>query len=342
MRPAWASSPTDFREIRIPADRPVWFVSDLHLGDGSASDAFMGKDRLLLALLDEVDAERGTLVIVGDAVDLLQAHDFTPVVRAHGKLLRRLSDLAGDGRCIYLHGNHDHDMRMYQDLLRFDVAARLWIGDDVVVMHGHQFDPWIGEDVLSAGLATRMHHGLEKLLGTWFRLPLHDFYSPGNRVFLWTAYRAWQLLKARNWVLRRVGLGAMAARSEAFTTFWSKNDAGDPMGIARPALAWARTHGAKAVVCGHSHMPGNVEEGGARYINTGSWTFHWAQATRYADGAFTVRDRVTGRTYGDELYRPLMSGELDHVTFDRWWRNQYLGWFRFRTAELRQRYGTAR
>ena len=37
---------------RIAADGRIWFVSDLHLGDGTPSDAFFGKDKLLMALCD--------------------------------------------------------------------------------------------------------------------------------------------------------------------------------------------------------------------------------------------------------------------------------------------------
>lgn len=342
MKPEWARTPVPTREARIDASRPVWFVSDLHLGDGSPSDAFMGKDRPLLALLDEIEAADGRLVIVGDAVDFLQANDITPVVKAHGKLLRRLGELAGAHRVWYLHGNHDHDMRVFQDLLRFEVCGQLWVGDDVVVLHGHQFDPWIGENVEHAGWATRVHHGLERRFGVWLRLPLADFYSASNRAFLWFSYQVWRGLKLRNRVLRRAGLTRMADHSEAFTRFWARSEAGDPMEMTMPALAFARERGARAIVCGHSHMPGNFVHDGVRYVNTGSWTFHWAQTVRYADGAFTCQDRLSGVTYGDTLYRPLLDGDLDHLDFDRWWRNQYLGWFRFRGGALRQTYGTVK
>jgi outer membrane biogenesis lipoprotein LolB len=49
-----------------------------------------------------------------------------------------------------------------------------------------------------------------------------------------------------------------------------------------------------------------------------------------------VRDWISGREFGDELYRPALDGVLAHLTFERWWRNQYLGWFRYRSAELRR------
>jgi hypothetical protein len=83
-------------------------------------------------------------------------------------------------------------------------------------------------------------------------------------------------------------------------------------------------------------MPANVVLDGVRYVNCGSWTFGWAQYAVLDNGVATVRDWLSGRVYGDELYRPLLDGDLDRLTFDRWWRNQYLGWFRYRSGELRR------
>lgn len=337
MSYAWSAKAPDAVVRRIDADRPVYFVSDLHLGDGGASDAFMGKDRALLALLDEVRKKGARLVIGGDAVDLLQARDLTPVLRAHGKLLRALSDLADTHGVHYICGNHDDDLRLYKDLLRWDVCTRLWIGPDVAVQHGHEWDPWIGQHIERAGLATRVHHEAERLLGVWLRIPLGDFYNRGNRLFYWVVHKAWLALKARNVVYRKLGFQEAAQRSEDAVTYWVRNEAGDPMLMFRPALAWARANGARTVVCGHSHMPANVAVDGVRFVNTGSWTFGWAQYAVLEDGAFTVRDWVSGREYLDELYRPLLEGDLDHLDMDRWWRNQYLGWLRFRSGELRRR-----
>ena len=72
-------------------------------------------------------------------------------------------------------------------------------------------------------------------------------------------------------------------------------------------------------------------------MNTGSWTFRQAQVTRLEAGVFTVRDRISGIEYGRQLYNTVLAGELDDLHFERWWRNQYLGWLRFRKGELRRR-----
>ncbi|MFZ5478548.1 MAG: metallophosphoesterase family protein [Myxococcota bacterium] len=337
----WSHPASDPIVRRIPADRPVYVVSDLHLGNGLRGDTFMGKDRELLRLVERAREEGARLVIAGDAIDFLQAHDLTPVVKAHGKLLRALSDMASEHDVIYICGNHDDDFRVYRDFFRFDVCSRLWIGDDVVVEHGHRFDPWIGPNVQGSNAIARFHHFVEQTFHVWIRLPIADFYNWGNRVAFWLFHKWAVTMQARNALLKRVGLGALARRSEEVIDYWVFNEAGDPMRMLGPAVAFAKQELARVVVCGHSHMPANFVKDGVRFVNTGSWTFGWAQYARYAGGEFTVRDWITGREYRDDLYKPLLEGHLDHLTFDRWWRNQYLGWFRFRSGELRRRSGLA-
>ncbi|MDP2317554.1 MAG: metallophosphoesterase [Pseudomonadota bacterium] len=332
----WSAGPHQRVVRRIPADRPVWVVSDLHLGNGGRSDSFMGKDRALFALLDQVRAAGATLVINGDAIDFLQAGDFTAVLHAHGKLLRAFADLAATHGVWYVVGNHDQDLHVYRDLLRFEVCDELWIGEDTLVEHGHGFDPWIGANLNESDGATRFHHWVEHAFGTWIRLPLADFYTRGNRVCFWLFHKYTRWLALRNTCLRKLGMEGPIKKAEFFVDYWVRNEAGDPMLMFRPALAAARARGATTVVCGHSHMPANVLSEGTRFVNCGSWTFGWAQYAVLDGGTATVRDWLSGREYGDELYRPLLDGELDRLTFDRWWRNQYLGWFRFRSGELRR------
>ncbi len=334
MSYAWAKSADSGRELRISGDRPLWFVSDLHLGNGRGSDTFMGKDKRLCTLLEQVRREGARLVICGDAIDLLQANNLTPVIRAHGELLRQLSNMPEDQRVIYIHGNHDDDIKVYADLLRFEVCERLRVGDELIALHGHQFD-FSMADLTRAARATHLHHELERRLGIWIRIPLAAFYNFGNRAAIWGAYRWYQWMKVRNKALRALGFDAIAEHSERLATHWIRHDQGSGMDLMPGAIAYARAQGVPAVVCGHSHLPGNLVQDGIRYVNTGSWTFDWSQATRYHRGVFEVTDRATGREYTDQLYRRLLSGDITHLNFDRWWKNQYLGWLRFRAGELK-------
>ncbi len=335
---AWSwSEPVDVtREKRISPERPVYFISDLHLGDGTRSDIFMAKDRALLELLARVRDEGARLVICGDAIDFHQAWGITRVLKAHGQLLRALSDLADKNGVIYIYGNHDYDIALFSELFRWDVCARLRIGADIVVQHGHQFDPFIGPELKSSAVMTRVHHLVERLTGTWIRMPLHEFYTPGNRLAYWLFHKLWLLGKLRNAAYRKLGLGALAESAERFARYWVRSESGDPMEMLWPSLKSATDLGASTIVCGHAHMPGNVLHEGVRYINTGSWTYAWAHYAYFDGDRFLVRDWLSGREFGDELYRPALEGYLEHLDFDRWWRNQYLGWFRYRSAELRR------
>src|SRR6185503_843248 len=80
---SWAKA----KSIQIPGeqppDQPLYIISDLHLGDGTRSDAFMGKDKELLSFLEKVRSEGAHLVVGGDAIDFPQAWSFTRILRAH-------------------------------------------------------------------------------------------------------------------------------------------------------------------------------------------------------------------------------------------------------------------
>ena len=138
---------------RLPADARIYLISDLHLGDGTRSDAFLGKDRDLIEFLEKVRREKAHLVIGGDAIDFHQAWAISRVLRAHARLFGELSrlaarsDEAADGeeplRVIYIWGNHDYDISLFKDLFRFEVCSTLEIGDVALVQHGYEYDPFI-------------------------------------------------------------------------------------------------------------------------------------------------------------------------------------------------------
>jgi len=258
---------------RIPAEGPVWFISDLHLGDGTPSDAFFGKDRHLMALVDTVVEQGGILVIGGDAVDFQQAWTFTRILRAHQELLSSLSRIARDGRLIYVVGNHDYDLSMYRDILNFRVCDELVVGDDILVQHGFQYDPFLQKDLDKGQLSTKMHHLMERYLGTWLRIPLGEFYTLANRLLFWMIHKAALATWAWAQAARAVGAKRSADASMRQLDFWARSNMGDPMCIFRPIMQRLREDRWRYIVCGHSHLPGLIRQGERAYVNTGSWTF---------------------------------------------------------------------
>ena len=108
------------------------------------------------------------------------------------------------------------------------------------------------------------------------------------------------------------------------------------MGIFRPAWHEARTGRFRGIVCGHSHVPGIVRDGDRFYANSGSWTFGASQYLRWDGQDIRCHDWMTGREYGPELYASMLDGTMYERDFFQWWRENYMGLFRFREGELRQ------
>ena len=320
--------------VRIDDAGVVYVISDLHLGDGSASDIFVAKDKSLLRFLDQVDEEDATLVVAGDAIDFSQAWFFTNILKAHGRVLGAFSKLAAKGRFYYVLGNHDHDLGLYKDVLRLPVVHGVEVGEHTCILHGYEFDPVIGPDVDGAEFRTKMHHLFERALNTWLRLPLQHFYTPWNRVAFWLFHK---LIWVRRRSARLMDSLFDDTRHRAHVAlnvrYWTRCQIGDPASMFHPACRALQTGPYRTLVCGHSHLPGVVELGERRYANTGSWTFASATVLRIEGQELSLTDFISSRRYDDAHYRPLVDREFEGFDFEDWWRDNYMGWLRYRVGE---------
>lgn len=320
---------------RIEPDRRIYFISDLHLGDGTRSDAFLGKDRELIRFLDRVRDEGAHLVIAGDAIDFQQAWTLNRVLKAHPRLIGELSRLADKNGVTYIWGNHDYDMASFRDVLRFDVCSRLEVGDDVLVQHGYEYDPHIGPNLETTHVASLVHHGLERLFDSWIRLPLENYYTLPNRLAFWMVHKICLTVDAMDRGFRAVGATRPPTTGlmEGFH-YWTQNQLGDPGMLLKGAQELFENTHYRYLVCGHSHLPGQIEVApGRTYVNTGSWTFNSSQYALWDGSGFVVRDWIRNKEYDDAAYRPILSRRFAHMSFREWWRENYLGWLRYRVGE---------
>lgn len=320
----------------VTADQRIWLISDLHLGDGSPSDAFFGKDRHLMALIRRVAREGALLVVNGDALNVQQAWTLTRILRAHQELLAAMSDLARDGRLIYILGNHDQDLSLYRDILQFRVCDALHVGERVLISHGHEHDPYIGADLQGSDLATRVHHLTERYLDTWLRLPLGEFYTLPNRLLFWLTHQVAVSVRLGGEAMRHLGVQDFGRAYLEHLDYWARSNMGDPMCMMASVQRRLRDGPWPWLVCGHSHLPGLIRHGSGGYVNTGSWTFGSSQYAVWDGSDFAVRDWVSGQEYDDALYQPVLSGMLDEKDYWQWWRENYMGWLRFREGEERR------
>jgi UDP-2,3-diacylglucosamine pyrophosphatase LpxH len=321
----------------LPADQPIWFLSDLHLGDGTPSDVFFGKDKHLCALVARIEREGAVLVVVGDAMDFHQAWTFTRILRAHQELLGVMSRLGRAGKLFYVVGNHDYDISLYRQILNFRVCDELHVGDRILVQHGYQYDPYIGTRLEGSHVATKVHHLLERYLNTWLRIPLGEFYTFGNRAMFWLVHKLALGLYGWGWGMRKIGFPRSLDHIERQLNYWARSNMGDPMCIFRPIADRLREDRWPFILCGHSHLPGVIEVApGRKYVNTGSWSFASSHYVVWDGEEFLCKDWITGREFREELYLPVLDGSIDEKDYWQWWRENYMGAFRFREGEERR------
>ncbi len=334
---SWAKPTPLHIPRRMTADRRVYIISDLHLGDGTRSDSFLGKDAELLALLDQVEREGAHLVIAGDGIDFHQSWFITRILKAHARVMGAFSRLAQKTGVTYIWGNHDHDISVFRDLLRLDVCSSLELGDQVLIRHGYEYDPYIGPYLEQSHLATRIHHLYERLAETWIRMPLENFYNHSNRLTFWLFHKAVLAGRAWAWVNAKLGRPQVGPRLEAAWKFWVQCQLGDSQCIFHNVKDASLQGAFPWMITGHSHVPGVVRFSPERaYANTGSWTFNSAQYALWDGEKVTVADWITGRVYDDRAYIALQDKRFQHMNFDHWWAENYLGYFRFR-AEVERR-----
>ena len=114
------------------------------------------------------------------------------------------------------------------------------------------------------------------------------------------------------------------------------NQIADPSGIFEPIRAELEQEDCPydTIITGHSHLPGNISfENGKKYVNTGSWTFGSSQYCVWDKKELRVFDWIKGHEYKDQAYKHLLSRRYQHMDIFRWWRENYMGWLRFRVAE---------
>jgi UDP-2,3-diacylglucosamine pyrophosphatase LpxH len=164
-------------QSKVPArnvkQRPLYVVSDLHLGDGGPRDNFAhmsNRNRQVEfeAFLDFVEEHNGQFIILGDFFELWQSN-MSKVITFRTKLLDRLAKM----EAIYVLGNHD------ADLLYFCGNVNPWLthpfflrmrrchtatigGRHFHFIHGHEVDKYCAGDVPGVGRITAIYSGLKE------------------------------------------------------------------------------------------------------------------------------------------------------------------------------------
>jgi len=128
-------------------NKPIFIISDLHIGSGGPRDSFSQYNRCAYFenFLNYVEKEDGELIILGDFIDLWR-FSFKKVVKARRDLLDRLAEM----KVCCVPGNHDLALNRFinsQDVPHpffkkiKEPFVRI-IGDKKFsFLHGHELDP---------------------------------------------------------------------------------------------------------------------------------------------------------------------------------------------------------
>lgn len=270
--------------------RPIFVVSDLHMGDGGPRDNFAHmaggrRESEFISFLDYVYTVNGRLVINGDLFELWQAN-ISKVLTYRVDLLDYLADDCFN--TVYLLGNHDIDLlhfrwekgvRLTHPIFR-QMATSLILHvahQNILICHGHEQDPYCCGENPGLGRASAIYTGLkEDRVGS----PLRGKYGT-----------------VEGQALRRLTWPGRVRR-------WFMGEPSPTQVIRKNMLCLQQSKDYDAVIFGHTHEPGQLVRYSrvlnnwilAPIYNSGSWTEETCSFVRIdPEGTIGVYDWVGGK-----------------------------------------------
>jgi UDP-2,3-diacylglucosamine pyrophosphatase LpxH len=355
------------RSIRLPAEGSYLLLSDLHLGNGGPTDEFGRNDRALLDLLEAWLPRTDAIVLNGDVLDALQAKRPARIRTAHSAVLGRLQEISRRLPVCHVIGNHDNVAYVDRLLPGVRRCSSVRIGDEALVVHGHEFDAHYGSGPLTGrgGHALRAHRFVERMTGQLIRVPFAQYPNPVNCFSHWMFYRVTMAAYLVANALARLGRPDPLRRWAAHHDYWARSQWGDNQALLIPALATLATGRFRVLVTGHSHQAGLVDRFDSRpahrvtgepdlewrtsrercpptgalkhrvFCNLGSWTFGRSSYGLWNRGELGLFDWENRKPIGDRAYR-IALGSVAIPGMREWWRRYYRGFLRYDLEAIRR------
>ena len=246
-------------------NKPIFVISDLHMGNGSSLDQFKraGAEQLFLDFLDYVTGQEGQLIVAGDLLELWR-FSLTEVIDHRHRLLERLTQI----NPMYITGNHDFgaaDAKKHQGHPLFQCIQSpltVPIGDRRFrFMHGHEQDPFINRRLYSRTLPGYLSpaFSLKDRMCRWTGDAIPNLFLEGGERVLGFLHGD------RRSPLHRIHPELHHSKK------WHKRRSGYPIRVQKML---SRYHYDKdkndydVAVLGHSHKAGQY---GDWYFNSGCW-----------------------------------------------------------------------
>lgn len=128
--------------VTITDDDAVIIFSDLHMGDKSSADDFLGNSKLFAAALREYYLKKGYSLILNGDVEELHRHPLHLIRKRWDEIYTIFDAFFEKGKFYKIFGNHDSKLFSFPDYpLRYPLyeSLRLQYKDDsLFLFHGHQ------------------------------------------------------------------------------------------------------------------------------------------------------------------------------------------------------------
>lgn len=246
--------------------RPIFVISDLHIGNGSVRDSLLRANRAdqLQRFLDHVEHHQGQLLIAGDLMELWM-FPLEQILERWHRLFDHMTELGA----IYIPGNHDAAVAtapagLHPLLGKVVNPFTQTVGErSFHFMHGHEFDPFVPSQ---SHQWQRTYRTLTRCANFRHRipLPLHDRIA--DLLMEWGEHP----IKLG----QRLGTNLQHVLHEELVLLCETHDNLKDMSTRTLKLLSRQFHHRDTVqydvaIAGHTHRPGRFCN---HYYNSGSWT----------------------------------------------------------------------
>jgi UDP-2,3-diacylglucosamine pyrophosphatase LpxH len=252
------------------ANKTIYVISDLHIGDGGPRDNFAVGNRRseFIQFLDYVKQNGGDLFILGDLFEFWQL-PLGRVIMSNIELLDKMAGL----KVTYIIGNHDADLKAFigRDMLRHPFfkrmsgpVARTIDGKKFKFQHGHEVDPFNAPEEPSWGTMLAIFAGIFEEQNGSPMLPSGETVEDTLETFGEALLRFW------NWAVSRFARSVRgktrAPRPKDELT--PAQNPGRIRGLLEEYRKNRESEGYDIAVAGHTHQAGRLEDW---YFNSGDW-----------------------------------------------------------------------
>lgn len=237
--------------------KPVYFISDIHLGLESFEKE-QKKEALLVSFLQSIAGKASELYIVGDLFDYW--FEYKRVYqKGYFRTLTALADVVQSGVTVhYIIGNHDF---MHRDFFEKHVGLQLCHGVIRTEIAGKRFFIAHGDGLVANDLGYKI---LKKILRNRAAQWLFSFIHPD------------------------LGIAIASHSSKTSREYTSKKDYGEQDSMFIAAHSYIE-NGFDFVIFGHSHVRMQKQYRTGMYINLGTWLDRPCYGV-YQDNEFKILD----------------------------------------------------